>query len=320
MKVFLSPLNRATVRIALAAVILTAGLTGMTGCKSKQDAAIEQAKQQAASTGQAQQVVYNDADGNTVTTTVQPPVPGQSGQVVTTVVTPKGASPDAAPVQAADATPAPATTTAAPAASAPAAAPRPKVLPPTEKPPAAVSTPVVKPVPPPPPDVHIAAGTAIAVRIDQRISAKASNPGETFTGELAQPVVIGGETVIPKGANVAGVIDAAKGRGNFKGAASLALSLTSITVRGRTYPLSTADLTRSEKGKGKRTGAFIGGGAGLGALIGGLAGGGKGALIGGLAGAGAGTAGAGLTGNGDLVIPAETVVQFTLADELVVRP
>jgi hypothetical protein len=307
--------------MALVAAILTAGLAGMTGCKSKQDAAIEQAKQQAASTGQAQQVVYTDADGNTVTTTVQPPVAGQTGQIVTTVVTPKGSTLETAPVQAADATPpAAATTATAPTSSAPRPKPVSKTLPPSEKPPAAASTPVVKPVPPPPPDIHIAAGTALAVRIDQRISAKGSRPGDTFSGELVQPVAIGDEIAIPKGATVAGTVDAAQKRGNFKGAASLALSLTSITVRGRTYALATTDVTRSEKGKGKRTGAFIGGGAGLGALIGGLAGGGKGALIGGLAGAGAGTAGAGMTGNGDLVIPAETVVKFELADELVVKP
>jgi len=58
----------------------------------------------------------------------------------------------------------------------------------------------------------------------------------------------------------------------------------------------------------------------LGALIGGLAGGGKGALIGGLAGAGAGTVGAGATGNRDLVIPAETVLRFRLSNELVLHP
>jgi hypothetical protein len=65
---------------------------------------------------------------------------------------------------------------------------------------------------------------------------------------------------------------------------------------------------------------MIGGGAGLGMLIGGVASGGTGLLIGGLAGAGAGTAGAGLTGNRDLVIPAESIVHFKLADDLVIEP
>jgi len=61
---------------------------------------------------------------------------------------------------------------------------------------------------------------------------------------------------------------------------------------------------------------MVGGGAGLGALIGGLAGGGKGAAIGALAGAGAGTAGTAFTGNKDVVLPAETALSFKLDQPL----
>ena len=61
---------------------------------------------------------------------------------------------------------------------------------------------------------------------------------------------------------------------------------------------------------------MIGGGAGLGALIGGLAGGGKGAAIGAVAGAGAGTAGTVFTGNKDVVLPAESALSFRLNQPL----
>jgi uncharacterized membrane protein len=71
---------------------------------------------------------------------------------------------------------------------------------------------------------------------------------------------------------------------------------------------------------GRRSAALIGGGAGLGMLVGGVATGGVGLLVGGMAGGGAGTAVAGLTGNRDLEIPAESIVHFKVADDLVVQP
>lgn len=272
-------------RYAMAAALLALVLSG---CKSKDDVALAKAKQQAASTGQAQTLTSTDKDGNTVTTTVQPPAPGAKDEVVTTTVTPKAVA----------AAPAPASGQAA--ASAPAAAPAP---------------------PPPPPPIHVAAGTSLAIRVDQRLSAKGSRAGEKFTGEVVDPVLDGsGNAVIPKGAPVTGIVDYAHKRGHFKGASNLELRLTSLTLNGKEYPLETAEFREHKKGKGKRTAAMIGGGAGLGMLIGGVASGGTGLLVGGLAGAGAGTAGAGLTGNRDLVIPAESIVHFKLADDLVIEP
>jgi hypothetical protein len=65
---------------------------------------------------------------------------------------------------------------------------------------------------------------------------------------------------------------------------------------------------------------MIAGGSGLGMLVGGLASGGTGLVVGGLVGGGAGTAVAGLTGNRDIDIPAESIVHFRLANDLIVQP
>jgi hypothetical protein len=100
----------------------------------------------------------------------------------------------------------------------------------------------------------------------------------------------------------------------------LELRLISLTVRGTRYPLTTRDLTESKKGKGRRSTALIAGGTGLGMIVGGVATGGVGVVVGGLVGGGAGTAVAGLTGNRDIDIPAESIVRFKLADDLVVQP
>jgi hypothetical protein len=98
------------------------------------------------------------------------------------------------------------------------------------------------------------------------------------------------------------------------------LTLTRLDVNGTQYRIETASLARTKKGKGKRSAAFIGGGAGMGMLIGGIATGGVGLLVGGLAGGGAGALGAAFTGNSDLKIPAETVVTFRLQDALTLAP
>src|SRR5271168_2651972 len=71
-----------------AAAIMAMTVVMLAGCKSKQDAALYTAKQQAAATGQAQQVVSTDKNGNVTTTTVQPPAPGQTTQAVPTTVIP----------------------------------------------------------------------------------------------------------------------------------------------------------------------------------------------------------------------------------------
>jgi hypothetical protein len=156
----------------------------------------------------------------------------------------------------------------------------------------------------------------LTVRTSEAIGTKQSQPGQTFQAVLAQAVVRGSHTVIPAGATVTGKIVQAKQGGKIKGGSSLALQLTSITVHGLAYPISTDQYTQEAKGKGKRTATMGGGGAAAGAVIGGLAGGGKGAAIGALAGGGAGVAGSALTGNKELAIPAESVLQFTLAQPL----
>ena len=144
-------------------------------------------------------------------------------------------------------------------------------------------------------------------------------PGQSFTATLASPLTVEGRTVIPAGAAAAGTVVDAKPLGRFKGGAVLQLRLTSITVNGSEQSISTSSVTRTETGKGKRTAVLAGGGAGLGALIGGLAGGGKGAAIGALAGGGAGTGGAAFTGNKDVVLPAESALSFKLEQPLEVK-
>ena len=165
----------------------------------------------------------------------------------------------------------------------------------------------------------VPAGTVLTVRLGQAVGSKISSAGETFTATVASPIAVDGRTAIPAGATASGTVVDAKPLGRFKGGASLRLRLTSITVNGGDQAISTSSVVRTEKGKGKRTAIMAGGGAGLGALIGGLAGGGKGAAIGALAGGGAGTGGVAFTGNKDIVLPAESALSFKLEQPLEVK-
>lgn len=168
--------------------------------------------------------------------------------------------------------------------------------------------------------VVVPAGTSLTVRLAQELSSKQSSVGDVFSGTLAQPIQVGDRTVIPAGTSVTGKVTEAAPLGRFKGGAVLKLALQTITLKGNERPIQTSSFSQEAKGKGKRTATMIGGGAGVGALIGGLAGGGKGAAIGALAGAGAGTAGSALTGNKDIVLPAESVIAFELQQAIEIQP
>ena len=167
--------------------------------------------------------------------------------------------------------------------------------------------------------VTIPEGTVLTVRLNQAVGSKISNSGDPFSATIVSPVQVGEKVVIPKGSEAAGTITDAVPLGRFKGGARLALTLNSVTINGKKYDVQTTGVSESEKGKGKRTAAMIGGGAGAGAIIGALAGGGKGAAIGAIVGGGAGTAGAAFTGNKNITLPAETSLSFKMTQPLEVK-
>jgi hypothetical protein len=212
---------------------------------------------------------------------------------------------------------------AAPAQQAAAPATAPAGAPATEAPAAAPATapvPEQAPPPPPPQPVVIPAGRTVTVRMGDALSSKTAQDGQTFTGTLANGIAVHGKVIVPVGSGVTGTVSEAKSAGRFKGEAILAIRLTSVNIKGVPHRVTTDEYVVTQKGKGKRSAVMIGGGAGGGALIGGIAGGGKGALIGGLIGAGAGTAGAAFTGNKELTIPAESAVSFKTTSSITIEP
>ena len=188
------------------------------------------------------------------------------------------------------------------------------------EPPAQQAAPPPPPPPPPVQKVTIPDGTQVAVRLVEALDSGRNHAGDVFHGTLAQPIVVGDKVVIPANSDVTGQVTDAKDAGHFSGNSALSLKLTSLTVNGKTYQISTDAFSQEGKGRGKNTAAKVGGGAAVGALIGGLIGGGKGAAIGAGVGAGGGTAVQGATKGQQVTLASESIVNFKLSDSLTVTP
>ncbi len=219
----------------------------------------------------------------------------------------------APPAAAIPSRPAAAREPASPARAGEASAPK-HVPPPASAPAAAAAAPVVAP------SVTIPEGTVFTVRMIDAIDSNVNNVGDTFAATMEAPITIDGKVVIPKGADVQGRVAAAKSGGKFTGRPEIALTLTKVTVSGRTYELNTGDFAASGSSRGKQTAAAVGGGAAAGAIIGAIAGGGKGAAIGGAVGAGAGTGVQAIRKAGQVKVASEAVLDFPLQKAISVTP
>jgi hypothetical protein len=135
------------------------------------------------------------------------------------------------------------------------------------------------------------------------ISSKTARAGDTFQASVTEPVYSSnGVLVIPSGSKVVGRVDSAIAAQKGGKPGTIDVSFTSVRlpngttrrINGSLTDLTSDDAKSNEEGVASgdrmkhRKIIFIGGGAGGGALLGAAIGGGKGALIGGLLGAGGG--------------------------------
>jgi hypothetical protein len=120
----------------------------------------------------------------------------------------------------------------------------------------------------------VPSGTQIAVRTDEAIDSQNASEGQTFPATVLQDVTGGaGEVLMPKDSRAQLVIREVTG-GSTTGSPQLVLDLNSISVNGRSYRVSTEDVTQTSKagiGKNRRTAEMVGGGAVLGTLLGAIA-------------------------------------------------
>jgi len=160
--------------------------------------------------------------------------------------------------------------------------------------------------------VQIPVGTTITVRMIDAVDSEQTRLGQTFRASIDEPVMVNGQTVIPRGADAIAKLVEDRQSGKIEGRTVLTLALQQVMVNGRMVDITTGDVTQASGSRGARSAKVVGGTAALGAIVGALAGGGKGAAIGAGSGAAVGT-GVELATKGQRVkIPSETRLTFTL--------
>jgi len=144
------------------------------------------------------------------------------------------------------------------------------------------------------------------------VDSEVSHVGETFRASIDEPVVVGDQQVIPRGADVVVKLVDDKQSGKISGKTELTLDLVSVFCERKDRGCKHRCGQRESSSRTSRSGKVIGGTAALGAIIGALAGGGKGAAIGAASGASVGTAAQVATKGQRVHIPSETRLTFTL--------
>ena len=167
--------------------------------------------------------------------------------------------------------------------------------------------------------VTLVEGSVLSVRVGESLSSEKNESGDSWSGTLAEPLVINGLVIAERGALVEGRVTDAKRAGRVKGVASLSVTLSRLTTAdGQRINLQTSGISRAGKDDTKRDVGKVAIASGIGAAIGAIAGGGKGAGIGAGAGAGAGTGVVLATRGGPAVIANEALLNFRVTEPVTI--
>jgi hypothetical protein len=90
--------------------------------------------------------------------------------------------------------------------------------------------------------VEIPAGTFIPVHLQTTLSSATARDGEAFEAVLDEPIVIRGKTVARRGTMVTGRVVAAKPSDNIQTSGYLRLTLSAISLKGRSQPIQTSSI------------------------------------------------------------------------------
>ena len=180
-----------------------------------------------------------------------------------------------------------------------------------------------RPAPSPAPSrirsLTLASGTRIDASTQRTISSRTDKAGATFTATVSSDVKDSrGRVVIPAGSilNLT-ITELQPANDKSKADGKITVLVSSVSVRGQTYPVSASITSMAHTLKGRGVGTTEVGKTAAGAVIGGIAGrviggGSQGTIIGAVVGGAAGAAVADETANRDVVVAAGTPMVVTL--------
>ena len=167
----------------------------------------------------------------------------------------------------------------------------------------------------------LAAGTTLTANTTAEIRSHKNKVGDTVTATVASDVKDNsGRIVIPAGSEVTLKVTAIKESENKRDSTgTLTVQPTSVSINGRSYPLSASieGVNTKLEGRGTNAGdiAKPAAGAAVGAVVGRVVGGSsKGAIIGGVIGGAVGAQRAVETKDRDVVLPQGTAVMLSLTE------
>jgi type IV secretory pathway VirB10-like protein len=244
--------------------------------------------------------------------------PPLSGTRSARTVAPRAASkhetasaPQSAPTQTAPATP-PVVTPPTPAATTVAEA-KPDPPKPFES----------QPEPPRPPqfeELVLPASSVIGLQVETALSSERAQVEDRVDARVTRDVLVNGRVAIPAGSRVFGSVTLVDRGGKVKGAARLGIRFhTLVLADGSEVALNTEPFYRDGESPAGDSAKKIGGATAVGAILGGILGGGKGAVIGGATGAAGGTAAAMAGDRNAAVVAAGSIVTVHLSSPATIQ-
>lgn len=156
--------------------------------------------------------------------------------------------------------------------------------------------------------IEIPAGTTMLINLGSTLDSGKHTKGHKFTAVLEGAIIHDGITAVPAGSKIYGVVTEAVKSRRASGKSKLLVTITEMNINGKIVPIQTSAINAYTQATGKSSAGKVVRGAAIGSLADGSSGAKTGAKV--------GLAGALLSGGNQVVIPAGTLLDFTLTQAL----